>query len=227
MAAEINGLAPGSAGPPPRHTSFSECARQPRGGVDIRSVGADAVDLPDVFRASERTANTACLVTRDLRLVRTNAAWQVFADTNGADPTRPTWPPGATLLDVIAEPLRAFYARGFEAVRQTNAPWEHDYDCSTPDQFRTFRMIVYPQGDYLVITHALHVARAHAAEPHPPSEAYRQRGLIKMCCHCRRVLAPGQATRWDWVPAWVAHLPPQVSHGLCPTCCEYHYPAEA
>ena len=180
--------------------------------------------LPEVFKASANTDNTACLLTRDLRMVKTNAAWHLFADANGADPAHPTWRPGESILDAIPEPLRPFYEKGFASALETNTPWAHDYDCSTPDQYRTFRMFVYPQGEFLVVTHAPHSARPHDREICPPSDRYRRNGVITMCCHCHCVRAPESPQRWDWVPAWIADQPANVSHGLCPPCLEYHYP---
>ncbi len=39
----------------------------------------------------------------------------------------------------------------------------------------------------------------------------------------RRVLTPGPSTEWRWVPQWVEHCPPNVSHGLCDICHAYYY----
>ncbi len=189
-------------------------------------MGNDVAALPAVFWASDRTANPACLLTDDLRMVRTNAAWQVFAHTS-TDPAHLTWAPGASLLDVIPEPLREFYACGFKTALQTRTPWAHDHDWLTPDQSRTFRMIAYPQDGFLVVSHAPHVMRPHDREAHPAGAAVRGEGLRTICCHCRSFRAPGSTNRWEWVPAWIAQPPARISHGLCPTCSEYHYPREA
>jgi len=32
--------------------------------------------------------------------------------------------------------------------------------------------------------------------------------------------------RGDWIPDWVTTSPKAASHGICPTCYRFHYPAE-
>jgi hypothetical protein len=29
---------------------------------------------------------------------------------------------------------------------------------------------------------------------------------------------------WDWVPGFLARLPENLTHGLCPICFRYYYP---
>ncbi|MEI9812314.1 MAG: hypothetical protein WDO18_06420 [Acidobacteriota bacterium] len=59
----------------------------------------------------------------------------------------------------------------------------------------------------------------------PEAELYRDnQGMVRLCAHCRRTKDP-EEERWDWVPAILATLPAYASHGLCPFCRAYHYPA--
>lgn len=48
-------------------------------------------------------------------------------------------------------------------------------------------------------------------------------GLVTQCMHCRRVRAPVEPERWDFVPAFVAQAPEPVSHGMCGPCFEVYY----
>jgi hypothetical protein len=62
----------------------------------------------------------------------------------------------------------------------------------------------------------------------PASERYRDdRGQIKMCCGCRRTRrwALGEET-WECVPHFVETMPPDVTHGICPSCLKHYYPDE-
>jgi len=81
----------------------------------------------------------------------------------------------------------------------------------------------------VLVVNSLCEERRHVPEyrpPHPPDGArYRSRktGLITQCCNCRRVRRLAEPSRWDWVPAWVATIPPDTTSGLCPLCSEYYW----
>jgi hypothetical protein len=54
-----------------------------------------------------------------------------------------------------------------------------------------------------------------------------EHGLIKRCSNCRRICRPGPDEEgrptWDWVPAYVAQMPPKTSHGTCALCAQFYY----
>ena len=52
---------------------------------------------------------------------------------------------------------------------------------------------------------------------------FRMRLYALPASSLRRRVRVGDA--WVWVPDWVAHIPPAMSHGLCPICLDYHYPS--
>jgi len=183
-----------------------------------------APDALAVYRPLEGSDDTTYVLSKDLRLVRTNAAWAAFARANGGEQMLDRWRKGASVLEAIPEVLRGFYRDGFLRALATSTPWMHEYECSSPDVYRLYRMIAYPVGGFLIVTNALQVAHPHA----PPDAAldvgaYAQRGVVRMCANCRRVHRPGSNERWDWVPALVAHMPDNVSHGLCPPCAVFLY----
>jgi hypothetical protein len=90
-------------------------------------------------------------------------------------------------------------------------------------------MCVHPvrSAPALLVVCSLRLEKPHDAQPGDPAQfRYRnQDRFIVMCSNCRRTRRPGSDT-WDWVPDFVAHLPPLVSHGLCKLCLEYYYPPE-
>lgn len=179
--------------------------------------------LIETFTTAAASDNVTYVVSADLHILRTNPAWERFGRANGGDDFLGQWQHGASLLDVIPPPLRVFFHDGFARAAASGERWEHDYECSSPALFRLYRMIAYPFAEAFVVTHALLVERAHDREPHAPDDAYVARGVLVMCAHCRRVRHGGERERWDWVPGYVADMPPNVSHGLCPPCARYYY----
>ncbi len=176
----------------------------------------------EMFRAVGEGDGCAYIVTSDLRLLCMNSVWDEFARANGGEAVLARWRRGRSIVDAISEPLRAFYVAGFRTACEREEPWEHDYECSTPDMLRTFRMTAYPFAGALVITNTLRLERPHDRHPCLPDDVYVTDGIVHMCAHCRR--SRRDATTWDWVPAYLAQPPALVSHGLCGPCLHYHYP---
>ncbi len=163
-----------------------------------------------------------------------NPAWIRFARENGGFVTGPSnaWL-GQRYLDVIAEPLRPFYAQLFTLAPDAGSglqPVSHVYECSTPAVFRQFAMKVYglAKGDGFVVINTLVATRPHdhpTRVPHLPDRALYESvdGIISQCAHCR-LIRRADGSRWDWVPAWIEQIPSGTSHGVCEVCLEYYYP---
>jgi hypothetical protein len=189
-------------------------------------------DLSGSFDQATLDADGAVVYAMDaqLRLSYFNPAWRRFAADNGGTRLLLRYGPGTPVLDAIAGPLRAFYARAFAGVLETGRAWHHDYECSSAEVYRVFHQTVYPLagGRGLVVVNSLRVDSPMALEGRrsaaPEDRAYRDDdGLITQCSHCRRVQRPRSRDLWDWVPAWVADMPGDVSHGLCPFCYDFYY----
>ena len=176
-------------------------------------------------------ANTSVIYALDasLRITYCNAAWDRFAESNGGDRLKREDVIGTDVMAIIAEPLQSFYSDGFNRAYESHEPWEHDYECSSPEVSRFFHMRVLPLANgHLLIENSLIVERTHDPERlrMPPIETmYRDsHGLIQMCAHCRRSRRIVQsAPVWDWVPAFVRDRPHQTSHGLCENCRAYYF----
>lgn len=187
---------------------------------------------------SDKTLNeydgTIYGVWPDLTLAYFNSAWIEFAKNNGGEPTiSRCWPLGTSIEKTLG-PLTTFYRQGFAGCLRTNHIWTHTYECSSATNFRKFLMRAHPlgHGDGLLVVNSLLVERPRNSKEAntPPAEpqSYRDRnGLAHMCAHCRCIRQDAPVTRWIWVPAFVASVPDNVSHGLCPVCYEYHYPGHA
>ena len=180
-----------------------------------------------LFRSLAPLENTSYLLSADLRIVRVNAGWARFAETNRGQATLARWARGSCVLDAISGELRGYYRDLFERALACGEPIFHDYECSSERTHRVFRMMVFPLGQaFLAVTHSLHVERDHDRIASAPSDIYVRDGIVQMCSHCRRVRAHGDVERWDWVPAYVQAPPPNISHGLCAPCAHYYFAAD-
>ena len=178
-----------------------------------------------------RYPGAAYALSPDLRLTYMNPAWFRFARDNGASPAFfNRWREGASIMDAVPQVLREFYQALFQraiAERHRRTPIQFAYECSSRDWFRLFVMSLYPvepTGELLVVN-APRIIHDHAAVL-SRSQAYEDaNGLVTQCAHCRCVRAPQDPERWDWIPEWVENFPANTSHGLCPICFDYYYPA--
>lgn len=183
----------------------------------------DAIALTRMFEGLRASDNVSYVLSKALTILRTNAAWDAFARQNGGDSLVSKETRHQCVLDVVPAPLRDFYVAGFARAAANDEQWIHDYECSSAETFRKFRMIVYPFNGTFVVTHALIVEHAHDREPREPGVTYEQEGVVTICAHCRRVRNRVVTDRWDWVPSYVLSPPRNLSHGLCVPCARYNY----
>lgn len=164
----------------------------------------------------------------DFRIAWVNRSYLDFAAANFGPDIATRWGEGARLWDAVGEPLAAFYEPPLARLFLEGREWSHVYECSSPTRFRRFRMTVSPVGGRagLLVVNTRVVDVPHdllARPPREPSAVYvGEHGLVRMCASCRRVCR-ASSDQWDWVPAWVEHLPPNVTHGLCPLCAQLLY----
>ena len=175
------------------------------------------------------SADTIYALRSDLRLVYVNQGWQQFASQNGADDAFASrWPLGTSIQEAIPEILRPFFQDHFAKCLATGCPWQHRYECSSPDMFREFLMTAYPLGEQqgFLVVHSLIHQSAHQRIKHVAEEGRYcdENHLITQCVHCRRIRRPDAKLTWDWVPEWVASWPSNTSHGFCDSCYGFYYP---
>ena len=175
-------------------------------------------DIGALFRELKDSSNVSYMLSPDLRIMRTNRAWDHFARANRGELVLERWGRGALVLDAMHGELRAFYRDAFARALESGERWEHDFDCNTDQLFQRYRMIVYPvRRSILVVTSSLEVSIATGPGEATDATRYVHDGVIQMCANCRRVKVAG-LDRWDLVPAYVRETPPMTSHGLCPPC---------
>jgi hypothetical protein len=185
-------------------------------------------ELHQLVPVLHKAAAVSYALDSDLRFSYVNPAWDKFAVENGAPELAGTAVLGTPYLAVIPEVLRPFYSRVVEQVRDTGLVWQHVFECSSPEQFRKFRMRTHLlSSGTLLITNTLVVERAHVIMQGDDDVYAAAGGIISMCAHCRCSRRIGISEQWDFVPAHLALSPARlkVSHGLCPICRAYFYPA--
>ncbi len=170
----------------------------------------------------------------DGEIAYVNPAWVQFAHANGGVMPHAAAPwIGQRYLDVIAEPLRPFYAQLFSSAPDAGSasrPVSHVYECSSPTVFRQFAMKVYglAKGAGFVVINTLVTSRPHDTTVRVPqlpdhSRYTSPQGVIVQCAHCRLIRRADQSG-WDWVPTWIEQVPSGTSHGVCEVCLEYYFP---
>lgn len=194
--------------------------------------GFSSLIAPFEIALLERMPAPVVGLSPDGRIAHLNPAWHAFGVANGARSSGAGGDIGDALLHSTPPVLRPFYEELFADAIATGKVREHDYECSSPEQRRTFRMRVHPcASGALVIVHSLLREAPHAGNACPPLERlYRDaRGLVVQCANCRRVrratrpsTEPASAT-WDWVPEYVAHMPARTSHAICMLCAQFYY----
>ena len=171
----------------------------------------------------------ACFaLTEDLDISYCNSAWDRFVAENGGAAC-------VTSSEVLHKPYLRWVPHElvpaikalFRTARASGRPQAQDYECSSAQTFRLYRMQVYPlkPGSGFAVVNALRVVHPHTRVACDADKAkyLHNDGLIRMCANCRRVRRLDDPSRWDWVPDYIEHPPAGVSHSVCPFCGEYYY----
>lgn len=155
-----------------------------------------------------------------------NEAWYEFARANGGANTLSRFLVGSNYFDGIACPqLRTFFQRQLSDAYEQAQIFELEYECSSPDVRRLFRMRALPIAHAGLLVE--HVKIYEGAISHPAKRAELEHyvnadGLIVQCSNCRKVKRADGRT-WDWVREWVSLQQSRVSHGLCEVCFGFYW----
>ncbi len=199
--------------------------------MHAKAFPAHPIEFQHAVEIIDKSAAVGYVLDSDLRFAFCNPAWDKFALENGAPQLAQGRSLGSDYFAVIPPVLRPFYSDILEQVRRTALVWQHVYECSSPEQFRKFRMRTHLINcGWVLVTNTLVIERPHANPWHAESDVYkRDDGFITMCAHCRCSRRVNNPAQWDFVPAHVRDSPVRlrVSHGLCPVCRAYFYPAKS
>jgi len=185
----------------------------------------------DLYRSPlEKDPAVIYALDPELRIVYCNEAWDRFCAANGAAGLRRDSQIGRPILEAIPPVLQPYFRGNYQSVIATGQPWEHSYECSSPTEFRQFRMMACPDPEAkgIVVVNSIWVERAHNPlerwDQIPDEHVYcSEEGYITMCCHCRRARR-WRTSRWDWVADYLRLPPQQVTHGICDVCLNLYYP---
>jgi hypothetical protein len=178
--------------------------------------------------AVESSPHACFALTESLEICYCNPAWDRFAQENagGADVLAASVL-HKPFLRFVNDDLKENFKNLFQRARALGRMQSQDYECSSVQVFRIYRMQVYPlrPGCGFVVNNSLRVVHPHTrAVCEADDAAYRcSRGLIHMCANCRRTRRMGDPETWDWVPAYVEQPARATSHTVCPFCQEYYY----
>lgn len=180
--------------------------------------------LTHLLEIQQSSADSSCLLDERRYIIWVNDAWLRFAKDNGGDEARCT-PRERPILDVVIPGLRGFYDALYQRALEQQKPQELDYECSSADEYRRFRMRVIPLEELLLVTNHVVVAEPHVRDVR---DAYEDRyrnddGFIVQCAWCRTVARAEDPLTWDWVPGFLREPPPNISHGMCAGCLATYY----
>ena len=165
------------------------------------------------------------VVNSDLVITYVNPVYLKFAEENGGSAIGDEFSVGCHVIDVIEGPLREFYDDLYRRCLESGEAIEHEYECSSGDEFRKFRMHAFPIGEShgIMVDHSLIVSRAHDRVPHgfEPNLYVNGQGILQQCGHCRQIKNL-KTNSWDWCPDALGRL--KISHGLCEWCRDYYFP---
>jgi hypothetical protein len=168
------------------------------------------------------------LLDGELRFIDCNPVWDTFAAANGGQGIARAAMPGKLILDYVPDVLRTFYVHKFWFAKRTPSWTEFDYDCSSPEKIRLFRMSMMPVEDDMLVVNHLRLEEDCAVGPPLTEErkqAYVSSGvIITMCANCRKTQRIDDSMTWDWIPEFLRDTGGcPVSHGLCPRCASHLY----
>lgn len=167
------------------------------------------------------------LLDDELRLVDCNPAWERFALENGGHGLSRPEVCGRLILDFVPDVLRTFYLHKYWLAKRAAGPTYFDYDCSTPERIRLFRMTMSPLDELLLVTNQLRLEEKCA--PRLPltveegSHYISSTGFVIMCANCRKTRQRESEAHWDWIPEMLSQDAFKVSHSLCPKCKAHLY----
>ncbi len=174
----------------------------------------------------ESDTDVSCVLDPAGRIVYCNPSWDRFAASNGGgEQAFGAGVCGRSFLDFVPPVLKHFFAGKLLGNMAPYMIWDHYYECSTPEEFRVYRLqaMRLKDTDEILLAHTPYLSRAHHRRPVEPGS---QSGPVTMCAHCRQTQQAPDGADWAWIPEYLAHPPVTSPPDLCPEC-KAHYRAGA
>jgi hypothetical protein len=193
--------------------------------------------LATAIRGLAAEKSPSCLLDTQGTFLFVNDAWDRHAMANGGAPACL----GASLIGtpwlahIRGDEVRQHHAALFQRALRSRAPHPRfviqvgESNTPTTAALVSSRLELVLQGSEPVAISIVHstLRERPIGEVYDlvesPSHVYRHPGgEIVQCSCCRRVRAPGEPDRWDFVPALVAE-PPAATQTVCELCGQLHY----
>jgi hypothetical protein len=191
------------------------------------AAAADRIRARFDVASLEHDPSSTVLLDPSGKIVWANEAWYAFFDANGGGGDRATVREGSDYLASIRGRLQEFYGEVFATCLETGLPFEHDYECSSATEVRSYRLRVLPVDGQLLVSHTKRAARPRETAPEAAVDVAslaRDDGQIVQCSNCRRLRGKGDGA-WQAVPEVLERPPAHVTHGLCPDCAALYHGA--
>ena len=180
-----------------------------------------------ITEAAAWTEDVVYLLDAEMCFVDCNPTWDTFAAENGGKGISRAEVSGRSIFDYVPDVLRSFYLHKYWFAKRSEGWTEFDYDCSSPEKIRLFRMrMIGVEEGLLVVNHLRLEEECNVASP-LTEEARRSYispdGSVTMCANCRKTKRRDEVDSWDWVSDFLRDRTLKVSHGLCPRCASHLY----
>jgi hypothetical protein len=147
--------------------------------------------MADVFELTELERDSSSVVIIDLggTILWTNEAWTRFARENGGESVPERFGPGRSYFAGISGPLREFFQGAFESALLTKTVFEHEYECSSADEYRLMHLRALPvPGGELLLQHSIVAEHPqdHASSTEQETRYRTRDGMVVQCSNCRR-----------------------------------------
>lgn len=183
------------------------------------------------FDTIESSPHSIFALSPDLKLIYFNQAWFDFAEENNGEPGISTRFSLDTPFEAgVSGLLKDFYIESYKDVIREMKVWKHEYECSSPGNYRLYHLNAYPlknkQG--IIVVNSLQIDRVIDETFRPISTLsihnYEDpNGLITQCSNCRKTKRKNPSEIWDWVPVLVEEFRRNISHSICPICYDYYW----
>ena len=183
------------------------------------------------LKTLESSRHSICALNRNLEFSYYNPQWLRFAKNNGLNDYLERYPIGTQITEGISgQSISDFYVSKYLESLSSGIIWQHEYECSSLDDFRQYYHGCFPMksGAGLVLIHTqivnVPMDRINRPENMGIVKNYLQdNGSIVQCSNCRHINRVDNPKVWDWVPSWVNPPSRIFSHSICPTCFDYHW----
>lgn len=208
-----------------RRSGVANAESNGRASPVIEPLNAIVTPIPGWKEAYDRDISIIYLLNADLKIVRCNLAWDVFALANDGRKALSSEVLGTSVMDVVPSVLQKFYRAAYDNVSRFRRDWWHIFECSSPSLARIYQMRIMPgaRGSFLTINTLISEARMGVEPPKNLDDYAGTDGKAIMCSNCRRVKRLSPPGVWEWIPEllWNGQFP--TTSDFCDFCAAYHH----